>query len=1446
MAQAPVANFSTTATTGCAPVFVNFTDQSTGNPKAWYWDFGNGNLSQVQNPQGIGFSAGTYSITLTVKNADGVNSITKTNLVVSNPSPSTNYTADKKVACAPSTIQFTDLSVANAGTINSWLWDFGDGVAGAPSTSTDQNPTHTYTAPGYYTLSLKTTNTAGCSYIAINSRYIRIVSGVKANFDFTPPSTCTPPFLVPFSNLTSGPGNLTYSWDFGNTTTSSATSPTTTYAATGNYTVKLTAQSDYGCSDVVQKNVAVTGSATSFTAPASVCLGDAATFQSTASPAPTKILWNFGDGTTSTQATVSKTYTAAGTYTVKLYTTFGSCSDSATKTFVVNDKPVVDFIANPILRCLVPSPTTFTNNSPDYVSSSWTFGDGGTSTAANPVHTYTSFNTYTVSLAITDSKGCKNSLTKTNYIVIYPPKPQIATLPPSVCVNQVINPTAGGSAVDGFEFFKWDFGDGSPISTASNPSHSYPTAGNYTIKLIVTTYGGCIDSTTSTVHVGLRPNIDFSVDKSDICHSQVATFTNLTTPSNSTPYVWNFGDGTTDNSFNPPPHKFTDSGYYTITLTATSDGCTDSAFKTNFIHVKPPVADFGYSITDCNNKKAVTFSDSTFNNATAYGSLVYKWNFGDPGLPDATTQNPNATYSNFGTYSVKLIVNNTVCVDSITKQITLVDVTPQLAALPTTTFCRNEDIKFTSVNNTNVKTFTWVVDGVSAIGSSSFITSFSASGTHNIKLIVTDINGCNDSTALQPVTITGPTALFTVKNKGGCANSAITINDASFTGTVNTLTKWVFDFGDGTGDITFNAPPFTHKYADSGTYDIKLTVYDNTSSSCFDTYILPAGAVITKPKAKFGSAATVYCPNTALQFTDSSSGRTLTYSWNFGDGVTSTLQNPIHLYPPVDSAYDVKLVVTDSVGCSDSTTLNKYIAIRSPKSSFTAKDTVTFCPPLETTFTSTAKNYASVLWDFGDGSPTIADDENPKYHFYNSFGTYTAKLYAYGYGGCVDSSSFVINVLDPKAVTTIAFDPKTACNFLNVTFNLTIPNDVKYLFTFGDGASYIDSLPQTTFQHLYNSPNIYTPAVLLTDKTNCQAVVGSPSVVTINGAISIFGMDKKKFCDSGTIYFTDYSQQAKDPILTKTWDFGDGSTYTANGDTTHKYTQPGLYVPTLILTTAANCTSTYTDTVRVLATPKPIINSNPSVCIDLALDFAGSVLIPPDTGIIWKWDLGGGQTSSEQNISVKYADTGLYHIALQATNSLGCKGDTTKDITVYPLPVIKLVGDTTILAGNSIIGAPIPLTYSSNVTTYTWTPPTNLSCSDCPNPVANIKFTTTYNVKVTDVNGCVASRNVTMVVLCNNKNFFIPNTFSPNNDGNNDKFYPRGTGLDRIQALRIFNRWGEMVFEKRNFPANDATSGWDGTYKGQKAASDTYVYMVDIICENATIITYKGNITLIR
>jgi gliding motility-associated-like protein len=119
-------------------------------------------------------------------------------------------------------------------------------------------------------------------------------------------------------------------------------------------------------------------------------------------------------------------------------------------------------------------------------------------------------------------------------------------------------------------------------------------------------------------------------------------------------------------------------------------------------------------------------------------------------------------------------------------------------------------------------------------------------------------------------------------------------------------------------------------------------------------------------------------------------------------------------------------------------------------------------------------------------------------------------------------------------------------------------------------------------------------------------------------------------------------------------------------------------------------------------------------------------------------------------------------------------------------------------------------------------------------------------VEFIDNNGCRNKGEVQVIVFCNNDNVFVPNTFSPNGDGSNDAFYVRGKGLNRVKSLRIFNRWGQIVFERTNFAVNDASAGWDGRYKGAKPVADVYVYQMEIWCDNSTVVSFDGNVALIQ
>jgi gliding motility-associated-like protein len=143
-------------------------------------------------------------------------------------------------------------------------------------------------------------------------------------------------------------------------------------------------------------------------------------------------------------------------------------------------------------------------------------------------------------------------------------------------------------------------------------------------------------------------------------------------------------------------------------------------------------------------------------------------------------------------------------------------------------------------------------------------------------------------------------------------------------------------------------------------------------------------------------------------------------------------------------------------------------------------------------------------------------------------------------------------------------------------------------------------------------------------------------------------------------------------------------------------------------------------------------------------------------------------------------------------------------------------------------------------------PDTTLTCYDCFDPIAHPYFTRTYYATAYNEFGCSATDSVTVHVRCNGNLVFVPNTFTPNGDGKNDYFFPRGEGIEKINEFRIFNRWGEMVFERSNISLNDERSGWDGRFLGKELPPDVYVYYMQANCSTGELVKWKGDVTLMR
>ncbi|HRT16140.1 MAG TPA: PKD domain-containing protein, partial [Methanoregulaceae archaeon] len=420
----PIAVFEANPSSGYAPLDVKFTDLSSGTPESWSWEFGDGGTSTEQNPLHTYTTVGNYTVNLTVQNNCGTNTTSGT-IVALCLEPVADFSANRTSGKVPLSVQFTDSSQNN---VTSWSWQFGDG-----GTSTKQNPVHTYTAPGTYTVNLTVMNNCG-SGTASKPMYITAEPCPLPVADFSANRTSGKvPLSVQFTD--SSQNNVTsWSWQFGDGTTSIEQNPVHTYTVAGDYTVTLTVTNECG-SDSASKQEYITAepcpppvanfnaNRTSGKAPLSVQFTDLSTND------PDTWLWQFGDGDTSTEQNPVHTYTIPGTYTVNLTVTNECGSDSASKQEYITAEPcpppVANFNAN---RTSGKAPlsvqfTDLSTNDPD--TWLWQFGDGDTSTEQNPVHTYTIPGTYTVNLTVTNECGC-DSASKQEYITAEPCPPPVA------------------------------------------------------------------------------------------------------------------------------------------------------------------------------------------------------------------------------------------------------------------------------------------------------------------------------------------------------------------------------------------------------------------------------------------------------------------------------------------------------------------------------------------------------------------------------------------------------------------------------------------------------------------------------------------------------------------------------------------------------------------------------------------------------------------------------------------------------------------------------------------------------------------------------------------------------------------------------------------------------------------------------------------------------------
>ncbi len=423
--------------------------------------------------------------------------------------------------------------------------------------------------------------------------------------------------------------------------------------------------------------------------------------------------------------------------------------------------------------------------------------------------------------------------------------------------------------------------------------------------------------------------------------------------------------------------------------------------------------------------------------------------------------------------------------------------------------------------------------------------------------------------------------------------------------------------------------------------------------------------------------------------------------------------------------------------------------------------------------------------------------------------------------GCTFTESINIEQPTPLVPTGAGSTPVTCFGGNDGTATVSASGGTPpYSYTWNDG--------QTTQTATGLTAGVYT--VIITDANGCSLPAINVTVTQPDTPITATSSSTAVTCNGGNDGSATVEAMGGIPSYSYTW--SNGQTGQSIFDLT-----AGTYAVTI--TDANNCA--YVENVLVSEPDAYVLTIVPTG-VSCYGDENGSILVENVTGnnppYIYSLD---GENYQAGDFFGGLAG-GSYEVFVQDIN--GC---TTSETVIVDEPfelIVDLGADITIELGDSTeLFAQVNTTDSL---TYTWIPTTGLSCTDCPNPTVNITETVTYQVQITNANGCTATDNI-MITVDKNRNIYIPNVFSPDNDGTNDVFMIYGgKGVEGVNVFRIYDRWGEMVWEAENFQTDDPSFGWDGTFRGQKLNPAVFVYYAEVTFIDGVTLLYKGDVTLMK
>jgi gliding motility-associated-like protein len=543
------------------------------------------------------------------------------------------------------------------------------------------------------------------------------------------------------------------------------------------------------------------------------------------------------------------------------------------------------------------------------------------------------------------------------------------------------------------------------------------------------------------------------------------------------------------------------------------------------------------------------------------------------------------------------------------------------------------------------------------------------------------------------------------------------------------------------------------------------------------------------------------------------------YKWSL-NGATSDILS----FKPTK---DTKLVLTVTDGCSvvtakDSVTIN---VTPFPKAEFSVNGNEG-CAPFKAQFTSKAVAHggSAYKWTFGTGDAGDTSIlKNPSFTF-TSPGRYIVKLNVENPGGCSAAFTDTIFVAD-KPVMKIN-GPSVVCEGSEVKFTGSADlADVIWEWNFGNGHTASSSTPPAQY---YPRPGNYSIVLKGSVNSVCSNSAVMNFIVAPKPVINL-NIREAKICKGESLQLTAHGGVRFD------WSPAAGLN---NAAISFPLASPAVDTKyQLKVTNEYGCINNDSVDIKVSQPITVVTTADTTICE------GSSVQLNAWGALTYKWSPEYSMNLPHSSSTIAKPDATTTYTVIGYGND-NCFTDRKQvTVTVIPLPKLQSPKETSISAGSTL---PLSVQTSQDVNQYSWTPSTYLNCTTCPSPLATPSKGITYNVTVSNAFGCKASDSLRVSLICSDADVFLPNTFTPNGDGANDIFYPRGKGIRTIKFIRIFNRWGEMVYEKKDFNIDDRSAGWDGIYKGAKQASGVYVYTSQMVCDNGQLIEKKGSVMIMR